>query len=146
MWCFDIDAYNILEGYCFIAVIYSLYGMNRKEKSFASIIRKLNNRTLTGQGLGISIHRHEGFEFHFAWNAGAERGSYYKCIVRQCQEVPLFYEILLRVRSSNLVGLCKCLWGTAVGHKSATTVCYYTEHNKFSCRCRIDSVVQISEK
>ena len=121
--------------------------MNRKEKFFASLIHKLNNRTLTGQGLEISIHRHEGLEFHLAWNAGAKRGSYQSCIARQCREVPLFYEILRCVRNSNLVGLCKCLWGTAVGHeKSTTTVCYYTEHNKFSCRCRIDSVVQISDK
>jgi len=121
--------------------------MNRKKKLSASLIHKLHDRALTGQGLGISIRRHVGLEFHLAWNEGAKRGSYQNCIVRQCQEVPLFYEILLNVRHSNLEGLCKCLWGTAIGHDtSTTTVCYYTEHNKFSCRCRIDSVVQISEK
>ena len=120
--------------------------MNRKEKSFASIIHKLNNRTVTGQGLGVSVHRHKGLEFHLAWNEGARRGSYDKCIVRQCQEAPLFYEILRHMRSSNLGGLCKCLWGTAIGYdKQAVTVCYYTGDNKFLCRCQTDSVGRISE-
>ena len=120
--------------------------MNRKEKSFASIIHKLNNRAVTGQGLGVSIHRHKGLEFHLAWNEGAKRGSYDTCIVRRCQRAPLFYEILRHMRFSSLVGLCKCLWGTVIGYdRQAVTVCFHTEHNKFLCRCRIDSVEVISE-
>ena len=120
--------------------------MNRKEKSFASIIHKLNNRAVTGQGLGVSVHRHKGLEFHLAWKEGARRGSYDKCIVRRCQRAPLLHEILRHMRTSSLVGLCKCLWGTAMGYdKQAVTVCFYTVNNKFLCRCRIDSVEVISE-
>ena len=138
--CTSDDAYNILEGGCFITVNYSPCGMNMKVRFHVSVIHKLNNRVLTGQGLGISIHRHTGLEFHLAWNAGAKRGSYENCIVRRCQEVPLLFEILLPLRKSNLVGLCKCIFGTEIGYDTQTaTVCYYTEEG-FSCRCRVDSI------
>ena len=54
--------------------------------------------------------------------------------------MPLF-EILLPLRKSNLVGLCKCIFGTEIGYDTQTaTVCYYTEEG-FSCRCRVDSIL-----
>ena len=114
--------------------------MNRQKKFHTSVIHKLSNCALTGQGLGISIHRHTGLEFHFAWNAGVKTGLYQNCIVRQCQEVPLLFEILLPLRRSNLVGLCKCIFGTHIGYDTrTTTVCYYTDEG-FSCRCWIDFI------
>ena len=114
--------------------------MNRQVRFHTSVIHKLNNRALTGQGLGISIHRHTGLEFHLAWNAGAKTGSFKNCIVRRCQEVPLFFEILLPLRKSTLIGLCKCIFGTHIGYDTRTiTVCYYKEEG-FSCRCRVVSI------
>jgi len=119
--------------------------MNKKVCSYYSIIQKLNHRTLTGQGLGLSIHRHSGLALHLSWNKGNKTGSYQNCIARECREIPLLFEILLPLRKSGLTRLCKCIFGTPIGYGEQTIgICFYTEEG-FFCRCRVSFVLEITE-
>jgi hypothetical protein len=120
--------------------------MNKKVHGYYSIIQKLHHRTLTGQGLGLSIHRHCGLALHLSWNKGNKTGSYQNCIARKCHELPLLFEILLLLRKSSLTGLCKCIFGTHIGYGERTIgICFYTEEG-FFCRCQVNFVLEISEE
>ena len=120
--------------------------MNKKVHSYYSIIQKLHHRALTGQGLGLSIHRHFGLALHLFWNKGNRTGSYQKCIARECREIPLLFEIVLPLRKSGLLGLCKYIFGTHIGYGEQTIgICFYMEEG-FFCRCRVNFVLEITKE
>ena len=102
--------------------------MKKKVLNIDSIIQTLNYRTLTGQGLGLSIHRHSGLALHLSWNKGNKTGSYQNCIARECREILLLFEIILPLRKSGLTGLWNCVFGTAIGYSERTVgICFYTK-------------------
>ena len=120
--------------------------MNKKVHIYCSIVRKLSHRTPTGQGLGLSIHRHSGLALHLSWNWGDKTGSYQNCIARKCLELPLLFDIILPLRKSGLTGLCNCVFGIAIGYGERTIgICFYTEEG-FFCRCQVNSMLEIADK
>jgi hypothetical protein len=67
--CFCDIVCDLLEDYYSIAVTNWSYLMKvQRRKKFTSIVQKVVSRSITGQGLGLTVHAHTGLTFHLSWN------------------------------------------------------------------------------
>jgi len=124
--------------------------MNRRRvKDYSSVVQKIVFRSLTGQGLGLTVHTHIGLSFHLSWNPGFRKGSYKNCVARHTVQSPLWRQIVRQLRGGSLVGLCKCVFGTLCWYDDRTipNVCFHIAQWEvnFYCRCRVDFSLEIGE-
>ena len=119
-----------------------------------SVIQILASRSVTGRGLGLSVHKHWKQSIHLAWNPVENRkGVYQNCIARHTIQLGVWYEVERQLRSrKHLTGRCKCIYGTNVGYWKETLdeTCYYTCRKtrigvKFHCRCTVNFSLEFGE-
>jgi len=118
-------------------------------KTQTSIVQKLVSRSVTGQGLGLSIHAHRGLTIHLSWNPGVRRGSYRSCIARHTVQVGVWRGIIHQLRNRDLKGVCKCVYGTVTGDEIETVdeFCFYNTYAgiRYYCRCRYEFSLEVGE-
>ena len=144
---------NILEDYYLIATSNQPYLMKvQGRKKFTSIVQKIIFCSITGQGLGLTVHAHTGLTIHLSWNSRVRTGSFQNCIARHTIQSAVRYTILNQIRWGSLEGLCKCVFGTITGYdnKNINKVCFHTYLReemgvKFHCRCRVKLSLEIVE-
>ena len=79
--CFCDIVCDLLEDYYSIAVTNWSYLMKvQRRKKFTSIVQKVISRSITGHGLGLTVHAHTGLTFHLSWNPEVRKGSFQNCI------------------------------------------------------------------
>jgi len=61
-------------------------------KTHTSLVQKLISRSVTGQGLGLSVHAHTGLTIHLSWNPGVRTGSYQNCIARHTVQSAVWHD------------------------------------------------------
>jgi hypothetical protein len=86
-------------------------------KTQTSTVQKLVSRSVTGQGLRLSIHAHRGLTIHLSWNSGVRSGCYRSCIVRHTIQLAVWHGIIHQLRHRSLRGVCKCVYGTVTGNE-----------------------------
>ena len=118
--------------------------MKTKAHNHFSIIQKLNYREVTGNRLGLNIHRHSGLVLYLSWNKRSKAGSYQNCIARKCSSLPLLLEIIAPWRKSGWMGPCNCMFDP-VPENSERTIGLYFYHFCFFCfcRCRVNFVLEM---
>ena len=118
-------------------------------KTHTSLVQKLISRSVTGQGLGLSVHAHTGLTIHLSWNPGVRTGSYQNCIARHTVQSAAWHEIIRQIRHRGLTGVCKCVYGTVTGLEKETIdeVCFYTTFAgiRYYCRCKFAFSLEIGE-
>jgi len=97
-------------------------------KTHTSLVQKLISRSVTGQGLGLSIHAHTGWTIHLSWNPGVCTGSFQNCIARHTVQSAVWYAIIRQIRCRRLTGVFKCVYGVDIGlgEEIIDEVCFYT--------------------
>jgi hypothetical protein len=117
-------------------------------KTHTSLVQKIINRSVAGQGLGLSVHVHTGLTIHLSWNPGAKTG-YQNCTARHTVQSSVWYEIIRQVRHRCLTGMCKCVYGTVTGFEKETIdeVCFYTTYSgiRYYCWCKSEFSLEIGE-
>ena len=76
-----------------------------RNKKFTSIVQKVFSRSITGQGLGLSIHAHRGLTIHLSWNPGVSEGSFQNCIARYTVQSAVWRAIIRQIRRRGLSGV-----------------------------------------
>jgi len=118
-------------------------------KTYTSLVQKLISRSVTGQGLGLSVHAHTGLTIHLSWNPGVCTGSFQNCIARHTAHSAVWYAIIRQIRRRGLTGVCKCVYGTDTGLERETVdeVCFYTTFAgiRYYCRCKFAFSLEIGE-
>ena len=84
----------------------------RKRNEFTSIVQKVIFRSVSGQGLGLTIHAHRGLTIHLSWNPA---GSFQNCISRHTVQSAVWRAIIRQIRRRGLIGVCRCVYGTETG-------------------------------
>jgi len=121
-------------------------------KTHTSLVQKLISRSVTGQGLGLSVHAHTGWTIHLAWNPGVCRGTFQNCIARHTIQSAVWYAIIRQIRRRRLTGVCKCVYGvygiyTGLEEETIDGVCFYTTYAgiRYYCRCKYAFSLEIGE-
>ena len=148
--CFCDIVCDLLEDYYSIAVTNWSYLMKvQRRKKFTSIVQKVISRSITGQGLGLTVHAHTGLTFHLSWNPGVRKGSFQNCIARHTVQSAVWYAIIRQIRRRGLTGVCKCVYGTdmELGEEIIEEVCFYTAYAgiRYYCRCKYAFSLEIGE-
>jgi len=118
-------------------------------KTHTLLVQKLISRSVTGQGLGLSVHAHTGLTIHLSWNPGVRTGSFQNCIARHTVQLAVWYAFIRQIRRRDLTGVCKCVYGTDIelGEEIIEEVCFYTAYAGISyyCRCKYAFPLEIVE-
>jgi len=127
-----------------------------RSKKFTSIVQKVFSRSITGQGLGLSIHAHRGLTIHLSWNPGACEGSFRNCIARYTVQSAVWRAIIRQIRRRGLSGVCKCVYGITLKYNDdiglergiVQAICSYTicKGVWYNCRCNILFSLEIGER
>ena len=118
--------------------------MKTKAPNHFSIIQKLNYCEITGNRLGLNVHRHSGKVLHFSWNKESRVGSYRNCIARKCCGLPLLLEIILPLKKRGSTGSCNCAFGTVPEvNGNIVGLCFYHFCFFCFCRCRVNFVLEM---
>ena len=127
-----------------------------RSKKFTSIVQKVFSRSITGQGLGLSIHAHRGLTIHLSWNPGACEGSFRNCIARYTVQSAVWRAIIRQIRRRGLSGVCKCVYGITLkynddiglerGIVEVICSCTVSEGVWYNCRCNILFSLEIGER
>jgi len=144
---------NLLEDHYLIAITNWSYLMKlQRRKRFTSIVQKVISRSITGQGLRLTVHAHTRLTFHLSWNPGVRKSSFQNCIARHTIQSAVWYAILNQVRWGSLAGLYKCVFGTITGYdnKTINQVCFHTYLKEeigveFHCRCQVKFSLETGE-
>ena len=127
-----------------------------RSKKFTSIVQKVFSRSITGQGLSLSIHAHRGLTIHLSWNPGVCEGSFRNCIARYTVQFAVWRAIIRQIRRRSLSGVCKCVYGITLKYNDdiglergiVQAICSYTicKGVWYNCRCNILFSLEIGER
>jgi hypothetical protein len=116
---------------------------------FTSIVQKVIFLSVSGQGLGLTVHAHRGLTIHLSWNPGSCAGSFQKCISRHTVQSAVWHAIIRQIRRKGLIGVCRCVYGTDVRLERETSgeTCFYTTYEgvRYYCRCKFSFSLEIGE-
>jgi hypothetical protein len=80
----------------------------RGVKDYTSVVQKIAFRSLTGRGLGLTVHTQLGLSIHLSWNPSLRTGSYDNCVARHTVQSAVWHEIVRQIRRGDLAELCVC--------------------------------------
>jgi hypothetical protein len=118
-------------------------------KTNDSLEQKLISRSITGRGLGLSVHAHSEYTINLSWNPGFRTGSYRNCIARHTIQSGVWHAIIRQLRRRVLRGICKCVYGVATVYERETLgeICFHTEYAglRYYCRCKYTFSLEFGE-
>jgi len=85
-----------------------------------SIVQNLICRSVTGRGIGLTVHTHAGWTVHASWNSGVDKGNYKNCIARHTLQSGVWYATIRQLRRRSLTGLCKCVYRAVTRYERET--------------------------
>jgi len=96
--------------------------------SRSSIVGRLNFRLLTGQGLGLNVHRCSVSRVRLFWNMSSITGCYMNYIGRYEVDFLVSNQCLSLFEAFGLAGACSCCYDCAlcIGDRNGK-VCIYTD-------------------
>jgi hypothetical protein len=76
----------------------------------SSIVHQLASRSITGNGLGIHVHRHVGFILHLVWHVWDKHNNKsVKCFERIFPNFDDLYNFFKHLQDGAFEGLCNCV-------------------------------------
>ena len=77
----------------------------------SSIVHQLASRSITGNGLGIHVHRHVGFILHLVWHVWDKHNNKsVKCFERIFPNFDDLYNFFKHLQDGAFEGLCNCVY------------------------------------
>jgi len=96
--------------------------------SRSSIVERLNFRSLTGQGLGLDVHRCDVSRIRLFWNMSSIKGCYMNYIGRYEVDFYVSNQCLSLFESFGLAGACSCCYDCTLHIGDwIEKVCIYTD-------------------
>ena len=101
-----------------------------KRNEFTSVVQKVIFRSVSWQGLGLTVHAHRGLTIHLSWNPGSCARSFRNCISPHTVQSAVWRAIIRQIRRRGLIGVCRCVYGTETRLERETSgeTCFYTTH------------------
>jgi len=94
----------------------------------SSIVKSVIFRSITGQKLGVDVHKHLSMEIHLCWSTIIEPDYYKNCIVRRIGTFRDYNEFMSSIRpSSKYNGACVCYGSVFTMQRNKAKCCIYTD-------------------